>query len=92
MSTVKRYLADGSTRQVMDEATLYRTKTSSVFRASRVEHDAESNRFYVDFTPLHDQTKQPEHQVCLVNTFDSYYQAVRAEVKWLVANYVLATE
>lgn len=89
MSTIKRYLPDGSTRQVMDEATLYRTKAQSCFRASRVEYDAGSNRFFVDFTPLHNETQRPEHQMCLVGTFESYYQAVKAEVAWLTSNYVL---
>lgn len=92
MPTLKRYLPDGSTRQIIDAATVYRTKGKPCFRASRVEvipEGEQANRFHVDFTPLHEETQRPEHQLCLVATFDSYYDAVNAEIDWLTRNYVL---
>ncbi len=60
-------------------------------RASRVEVIAAGKhrgRFHVDFSLLAELSGKAEHCVCLVPTFNSYQEAVAAEVAWLEENYV----
>jgi hypothetical protein len=90
--TIKRYLPDGSVRQVVDQATTYRHKNEMPARASRVEvieNGDCAGKFSVDFEPLFKITGRTEHYFCLPVVFDSYHEAVSAEVDWLVTHYVL---
>jgi hypothetical protein len=90
--TIKRYLPDGTIRQVVDQATTYRHKNEMPARASRVEVIETGDcagKFSVNFEPLFKITGRTEHHFCLPGVFDSYHEAVSAEVDWLITHYVL---
>lgn len=46
-------------------------------------------RFHVDLSLLAEISNDPKFQVCLAQTFDSYSEAVAAEVKFIEHNWVL---
>lgn len=95
MATIKRYLPTGETRAIWDDSQARRERRQGgrPARASRIEAIPDGPRaglFHVDFTPLAELTGEPAHRCCLPQTFDAHGDAVRAEVAWLVENYVLA--
>jgi hypothetical protein len=97
MRTLKRYLSDGSTRAVWDDAQGPRERKQGVFpqRASRIEVIMEGpkrGQFHVDFTLLAECTGKQEYCVCLVQTYHDYGAANRAEVEWLTQHWVLKPE
>ena len=90
----KRYLADGTTRSVWEEAVADRERYAGGVprRASRVDvvvGGPHNGLFCVDFTPLAEATGAPRYAVCLVQTFRSYRAAVAVEVRWLNDNWVM---
>lgn len=85
---------DGSKRAVWSDmnAQVFRDAGVIPQRASRVEVITEGvhrGRFHVDFTLLAEATGDPTYAACLVTPFDSYTDAVAAEVAWLEKNFVL---
>lgn len=90
MQVLKRYMPDGSVRGVWDDVTSKRERSHGFLphRASRIEA-TETGLFHVDFSPLADITNREDFRVCLVSTFERYEDARKAEVAWLLENYVL---
>lgn len=91
---VKRYLPDGSVRAIWDDRTGDRERRQGLVpgRASRIEVVPEGPKaglFHVDFSPLADLTGDDRYRACLAQTFASYTEANRAEVAWLLENYVM---
>lgn len=91
---VKRYLPDGTTRSVWDDATASREREHGVIpqRASRIEVITEGPQrglFHVDFSLLADATGDERFRICLRETFEDYAAANRREVEWLHQNWVL---
>lgn len=94
MTVTKRYMPDGSTRAIWDDAVGDRERQAGVIpqRASRIEVVQEGpsrGRFCVDFSLLADATGREEFRICLTQTFKSYAEANRAEVAWLKQNFIL---
>lgn len=92
--TVKRYMPDGTTRAIWNDALGDRERAGGVIpqRASRIEVILEGPRrgqFHVDFSLLAQATRDTGYCVCLVQTFTDYGAANRAEVEWLQQNWVL---
>ena len=79
------YFPGGGLRKVFDTAD--RRRYGAVpRRASRVEvveSGPRSGQFYVDFSLL-----GQEYQLCLLNTYDDYAEAVAAEVAWLERHWI----
>ena len=95
MKTIKRYLLDGSTRMIWDDRLGDRERSLGVFpqRASRIEvitSGPHRGRFFVDFSPLAEVTRDTRFRQCLSQTFAGYAEANQAEVRWLLNNWVLA--
>lgn len=95
MTTILRFLPGGEVRGIYTDALPLRHLMPGMIphRASRVEVIQEGKhrgRFHVDFSLLAEMTGKVEHRACLTETFDSYQEAVAAEVEWLRVNYVLA--
>lgn len=93
-AVLKRYMPDGSTRSIWDDAVGDRERRAGVIpqRASRIEVVLEGpsrGLFCVDFSLLADATGKEEYRVCLAQTFKSYSEANRAEVEWLKQNFIL---
>lgn len=92
---LRSYRPDGSTRGVWNETTAPASRKAGVIpqRASRVEVilDGQSRgNFHVDLTLLSEITGDPKLAVCLTRTFESYSEAVAAEVEFIEKNWVLA--
>lgn len=90
----KRYLPDGSTRAIWDDAVGGRERHQGVIpqRASRIEVIPDGPKrglFHVDFTLLAEAVQDDSYRVCLVQTFENYGDANKAEVEWLRKNWVL---
>lgn len=91
---LKAYRPDGSTRAVWQDTIGPGLRRAGVMprRASRVEviPDGPSRgRFHVDLTLLSEIAGNPKLAVCLTQTFDSYSEAVAAEVRFIEHNWVL---
>lgn len=89
--TELHFLPGGKVRAIFDDTARKVFPNLMPRRASRVEVIPEGKhkgRFHVDFTLLSEQTGRAEHAVCLARPFDSYKEAVEAEVAWLKENYV----
>ena len=91
---IKRYLPNGDTRQIWHDDVADRERANNVVpkRASRVEvidQGPQLGRFHVDMSPLADATGDDTYRVCLVQTFNRYSDAIKAEVLWLEQNWVL---
>lgn len=94
MSTILRFLPSGQVRGIYTDEIPLRQILPGVMpqRASRVEVIPEGphrGKFHVDFTLLAEMTGNDDYRVCLARPFDSYKEAVAAEVEWLRVNYVL---
>ena len=94
MKNVIRFLPTGEVRGIYTDAVPLRRILPGLMphRASRIEVVQEGRhrgRFSVDFSLLAELTGNPEHRSSLATTFDSYQEAIRAEVQWLQANYIL---
>jgi hypothetical protein len=88
------YRPDGTKRAVWSDRAAPSFRKAGVIpeRASRVEvirDGPNRGKFSVDFALLADLTKDERYRVCLARAFESYQEAVRAEVAWLEANWVL---
>lgn len=91
---LKAYRPDGSVRGVWQDATGpgFRKAGAVPQRASRVEVVAAGpnrGRFHVDLSLLAEAVGDPRLAVCLTRTFDSYTEAVAAEVKFIEQHWVL---
>lgn len=92
---LRAYRPDGSTRGVWNDQTAPASRKAGVIpqRASRVEvipDGPNRGEFHVDLTLLAEITGDPKFQVCLTRTFQSYSEAVAAEVAFIEKNWVLA--
>ena len=93
MTTCIAILPCGEARAVYDDRFPFRKAFPQTIprRASQIEVIEEGSRrgeFCVSFALLAAQTGNPAHTVCLAETFESYDAARRAEVAWLMENYV----
>lgn len=94
VKVLKAFLPSGETRAIWSDqvAASFRKKGIIPQRASRVEviQDGPSRgKFHVDFSLLADATGDERYRVCLSQAFESYADAVAAEVEWLTGNWVL---
>jgi hypothetical protein len=92
MSLIKRYCRGGEVRLIWNDQPGLRREGFLPRRASRIEVIPDGPRaglFHVDMSLLAAETGNPEHQVCLTKTFESYQDANRAEVAWLRAYWLL---
>jgi hypothetical protein len=91
---LKAYRSDGSTRGIWQDATANDFRQAGIIpeRASRVEVIREGpnrSKFGVDFTLLAELTGDPKLMVCLTRAYESYSEAVSAEVAWIEQNWIL---
>lgn len=91
---LKAYRPDGTARGVWRDETgpSFRKAGAAPRRASRVEvveDGPKAGLFHVDLSPLADQTGDARHRVCLARAFESYTEAVAAEVSYIERNWVL---
>ncbi len=94
MLYLKAYRADGTTRAISARpfARVARRHRVMPARGSNVIAITEGERagyFHVDFSPLANLMCEEKYRVCLTEVFESHEEAVRAEHRWLVANWVL---
>lgn len=93
MTTLRRYLPTGATRAIYTDTLRryfkheYRTRASLV---SAINEGPNAGRFYVDFEPLATALGAPQFRCCLPETFETYGEAVAAEVEYLRRMWVLA--
>ncbi len=91
---LKAYRPDGTVRAVWSDQAAPAFRAAGVMprRASRVEvieDGPNRGRFHVDLTLLSELTGDPKFAVCLTRAFDSYQEAVAAEVRFIETNWVL---
>ena len=91
---LRSYRPDGSTRGVWTDATATASRKAGVIprRASRVEvieDGPNRSKFHVDLTLLSEIANDPKLAVCLTRTFESYAEAVAAEVRFIEQNWVI---
>lgn len=91
---LKVYRPDGTTRAIWSDAIAASLRKHDVIpqRASRVEAITEGphrGKFHVDLSLLASIAKNAKFEVCLTKTFESYAEAVAAEVKFIELNWVL---
>lgn len=91
---LKAYRSDGTTRAIWQDQIGDSLRKAGAIprRASRVEvipDGPNRGNFHVDLTLLSEITGNPKFAVCLTKTFESYSEAVAAEVKFIEHNWVL---
>lgn len=89
----KTYRKDGTARAIWSgpRAAVFRQHGVLPVRGSHVIAIAEGPHrgwFHVDFSPLADATKNECYRVCLTRVFECHEDAVDAEQKWLITNWV----
>lgn len=92
---LKAYRSDATIRGIWTDQTAsgFRQNGTIPQRASRVEvipSGPHRGKFHVDLTLLSELTGDDRFCVCLLPAFDSYADAVAAEVSWIEQNWVLA--
>lgn len=92
---IKVYRPSGETRAIWSKPFAAASRRNNVMpvRGSHViaiTDGLHRGKFHVDFSPLADATGDDAHCVCLAETFESHEEAVAAEHRWLLDNWVCA--